>query len=126
MTSRNRLFAKLGKDIDTDGNITSDGIAAGVAGAVTIYSARANLPASGNTAGDQAYVTANNRLYIWNGSGWYNVALLNVAPSISSVLDSDSGTTPFSLSTAGAVTRITVTATDSDGDPITFSATYRS
>jgi len=122
MTSRNRLFAKLGKDIDTDGNITSDGLAAGVAGAVTIYSARANLPASGNTAGDQAYVTANNRLYIWNGSGWYNVALLNIAPGISSVTDSDGGTTPFTLATDGTATTITITAVDSDGDPITFAA----
>ena len=122
MTSRNRLFAKLGKDIDTDGNITSDGLAAGVGGAVTIFSARADLPTSGNTAGDQAYVTANNRLYIWNGSGWYNIALLNVAPSISSVADSAGNTTPFALSDAGTTTKITITATDSDGDPLTFNA----
>ena len=67
-------------------------------------------------------MTDNNRLYIWNGSGWYNIALLNVAPAISSVTDSDGGTTPFVLSTEGAVTRITITAADSDGDPITYTA----
>ena len=93
---------------------------AGVSAGVTIYATRDNLPSSGNEAGDQAYVTGNNRLYIWNGSGWYNVALLNVAPAISSVLDSDGGTTPFALSTEGATTRITITAADSDGDPITY------
>ena len=90
------------------------------AAGVTVYANRSSLPASGNTAGDQAYVTANNRLYIWNGSGWYNIALLNLAPSIQSVLDSDNNTTPFSLATDGTPTTITITATDSDGDPITY------
>jgi len=91
-------------------------------GGTEIYATRADMPASNNEAGDQAYVTENNRLYIWNGSGWYNVALLNVAPSIQSVLDSDSGTTPFSLATDGTATTITITAQDSDGDPVTYAA----
>ena len=25
---------------------------------------------------DMAYVTATNRLYLWTGTGWYNIALL--------------------------------------------------
>jgi len=90
------------------------------AAGVTVYANRSSLPASGNTAGDQAYVTANNRLYIWNGTGWYNIALLNLAPSIQSVLDSDNNTTPFALAIDGSPTTITVTAVDSDGDPITY------
>lgn len=119
--SRNRQFAKLAKDITSAGDIKESGISSDVnLGGATIYATRSSLPSSGNTAGDQAYVTDNNRLYIWNGSGWYNIALLNVAPSITSVLDSDSGTTPFTLSTTGAVTRVTITATDSDGDPLTY------
>jgi hypothetical protein len=122
--SRNRQFAKLAKDITSAGDIKESGISSDVSlGGATIYATRASLPASGNTAGDQAYVTGNNRLYIWNGSGWYNVALLNVAPSIQSVLDSDSGTTPFSLAIDGTPTTITITALDSDGDPITYAAT---
>ena len=96
---------------------------AGVSTGVTVYASRDTLPTAGNSEGDQAYVTGNDRLYIWNGSGWYNVALLNVAPAISSVQDSDGGTTPFTLSSEGAVTRITITATDSDGDPVTYNAT---
>jgi len=90
------------------------------AAGVTVYANRSSLPASGNTAGDQAYVTANNRLYIWNGTGWYNIALLNLAPSIQSVLDSDNNQSPFSLAIDGTPTTITITATDSDGDPITY------
>ena len=122
--SRNRAFAKLAKDVTAKGNIKAEGISSDVTlGGATVYATRAAMPMSGNTAGDQAYVTGNNRLYIWNGSGWYNVALLNLAPSISSVQDSDGGTTPFALSRDGDVTRITITANDSDGDPLTFTAT---
>lgn len=92
-------------------------------GGVDVYDSTGLLPYVGNESGAQAFVNSNNRLYIWQGAGWYNVALLNVAPAISSVQDSDAGTTPFALSSEGAVTRITVTAADSDGDPITYSAT---
>jgi hypothetical protein len=102
--------------------VTASNTAAGVSAGVTVYATRANLPSSGNSEGDQAYVTENNRLYIWNGSGWYNIALINLAPSIQSVLDSDGGTTPFALSIEGVATTITITATDSDGDPITYTA----
>ena len=122
--SKNRQFAKIANDVNTSGTLTAAAISSDVTlGGATIYASRSNLPTSGNTAGDQAFTTDTNRLYIWNGSGWYNVALLNVAPSIQSVLDSDGGTTPFNLSTTGAVTTITLTAVDSDGDPITYSAT---
>jgi hypothetical protein len=121
--SRNRAFAKLAKDVTAAGNIKAEGISSDVTlGGATVYATRAALPSSGNTAGDQAFVSGNNRLYIWNGSGWYNVALLNVAPSIQSILDSDGGTTPFSLSIDGTPTTITITALDSDGDPITYAA----
>ena len=124
MARKNRRFAKLATDIDAGGNLQASGIQSEALDVgVTVYATRASLPSSGNTAGDQAYVTENNRLYIWKGSGWYNVALLNFAPAISSVQDTDGGTTPFALSSEGAVTRITITAADSDGEPITYSAT---
>jgi len=92
-------------------------------GAVPLYDDVSSLPYIGNSAGDRAFVKSNDRLYIWEGSGWYNVALVNRSPAILSVEDSNGGVTPFTLDTAGAVTTITITATDSDGDPITFSAT---
>ena len=120
--SKNRLFSKFIRQINNDLTIKSEGIAEDAIGGTTVYATRSSLPSSSNTAGDQAYVTENNRLYIWNGSGWYNIALLNIAPAISSVQDSDGNTTPFVLSSEGAVTTITITAADSDGDPITYSA----
>ena len=123
MARKNRLFAKLATDVDTSGNLQASGIQSEALDVgVTVYATRASLPSSGNTSGDQAYVTENNRLYIWNGSGWYNIALLNVAPSIQSVLDSDGGTTPFALATDGTATTITITAQDSDGDTLTYTA----
>ena len=56
------------------------------------------LPNTGNKVGDQAFVEATDRLYIWNGSGWYNIALVNTTPTWDSygqpsgsyVLDPDS------------------------------------
>lgn len=120
--SKNRLFSQFVRQLTDDLTVKSEGIADDAVGGVTVYATRSALPSSGNTSGDQAYVTGNNRLYIWNGSGWYNVALLNLAPSILSVQDSDGGTTPFTLSSEGAVTKITITANDSDGDAITYTA----
>ena len=34
-----------------------------------------SLPSINLTSGDQAFVQANQRFYVSNGSGWYNVAL---------------------------------------------------
>jgi hypothetical protein len=122
--SKNRKFAQIANDVAVDGTLTAAAISSDVTlGGATIYASRSNLPTAGNTAGDQAFTTDTNRLYIWNGSGWYNVALLNVAPSIQSVTDSDGNSTPFILSTEGAISTITITAQDSDGDPITYTAT---
>ena len=92
--------------------------AAGVGGSVTTYSTPANLPTSGNEAGDQAFVSSNNRLYIWNGSGWYNIALINTSPSFSSSPD---GT--YELATDGTPTTITLVATDPEGLDITYTTT---
>ena len=122
--SKNRRFAKIANALDANGNITSDGISSEVelGGGVTVYSTQPSLPYSDNTTGDQAYVTGNNRLYIWNGTGWYNVALINTSPQILSVLDDSNNTTPFNLSLTGGTTNITVTALDSDQDRLTYAA----
>jgi len=45
-----------------------------------VYTGLDSLPTSGLSAGDQAYVESNNRLYISNGAGWYNIALANSTP----------------------------------------------
>jgi len=120
MSKRSTLVARrLAKAIKNDvftasGQISSAGISA------TQYDSIGDLPLSGVTAGTKAFINDSDRLYISNGTGWYSIALTNASPSITSVLDSDGGTTPFTLATDGSATVITVSATDSDGFPITY------
>src|SRR6056300_1306143 len=53
-----------------------------------VYDSASSLPITGVTAGQQAFAKDTNRLYIYNGSGWYSVALINRNPSITSTLQS--------------------------------------
>jgi hypothetical protein len=83
-----------------------DDISAGV----TPYATLDDLPTSNLTLGDQAFVTSNQRLYLSNGSGWYNVAMFNATPNLTI---SPSGA--ITLATDGSTpTIITLTGTDSD------------
>ena len=91
-----------------------DGAAAS-GSSTTVYATIDDLPLSGASTGDQAYVEGNNRLYIWNGTGWYNIALINTTPSISGANGS------YTLATDGTPTTVTITATDPEGLPITYS-----
>lgn len=88
----------------------------------TTYANTASLPLS-HSAGDMAFITGSDALLVSNGNGWYSVTIVNETPSISSILDASESSGPFSLSTEGANTVITVTATDSEGTPITYAAT---
>jgi len=76
---------------------------------LVVYDTLDSLPISSLTAGDEAYVKANNRLYISNGSGWYNVALINLSPTMT--LDPSGA---IVLSTEGTASTVTITASDSD------------
>lgn len=85
---------------------------------VTTYSALSDLPMSGQTTGKLAFVSGTNRLYIWNGTGWYNIALINTSPSISGASSS------YSLNTDGSNTVVTLVASDPEGLPISFTASH--
>ena len=84
------------------------------ASSTTVVANVAALPTSASV-GDQAFVTGTNRLYLWNGSGWYNIALINNTPSISGV------NATYDLAIDGTATTVTITATDPEGLPITYS-----
>ena len=86
------------------------------ASSILALSSLDSLPGGGLTAGDTAYVSANNRFYVSNGSGWYNVALVNVTPSLTISPDG-----AVELNTDGTPTTITLTAQDSDNANLTFS-----
>ena len=76
----------------------------------------ADLPMTGNEIGAMAYVAESNRLYVWNGSGWFEVALVNTNPTII-----DGGSATYELNNDGTPTVITLAANDPEGVPLTWS-----
>ena len=91
-------------------------VTAGDVSSTVNYGTVNDLPLTGNNPGDQVYVTGNNRLYIWNGDGWYNIALINTAPQIT-----QGGAGAYVLANDGTPTVITLIATDPEELPITWS-----
>ena len=83
--------------------------------ALTVYATVANLPASGVAAGAKGIVEENKKLYIFTGASWVGVGLVDQKPSFTTTPDGSYSLTP------GDDTVITLTATDPQGDPITFS-----
>jgi hypothetical protein len=80
------------------------------------YATLSQLPLAGNAQGSLAFVVENNRLYMWNGTGWFNIALINTNPSITSGPDAN-----YLFAKDGTPTVITLIATDPEGIPITWS-----
>lgn len=124
MSSINRDLAKSMGAANAAGTLTSTGEISGAAGMIVVSTAD-SLPVSA-IAGDRAFVDSSNRYYIHSGSGWYNIALINNTPTFSSLVDSDGDsvtTGTFILPIDGTAVNITVTATDPEGVPITYTAT---
>ena len=90
------------------------------ASGMSVFSTLDSLPVTSLTTGQQAYVTENSRIYISNGNGWYNVAVVNATPALTL---SASGTIAL---TAGSATTITMTATDSDNADANLALTLES
>ena len=81
----------------------------------------ADMPAliakTGMSAGDQVYLTSNNNLYFYTGTGWYLIATVqNNAPSAITNVNSS-----YNLNGDGTPTVITAAATDPEGFPLTWS-----
>ena len=83
----------------------------------TVANMTALVALTGMTSGDQAFVTANNKLFLYNGSGWYLVA--TVQNSSPSAITGVAGT--YALATDGTATTITAVSTDPEGFPLTWS-----
>ena len=115
MSSINRKLANL---ITSTGDVATSAL--DNAASMQVFSSSDSLPTSGLSAGDQALV--GTRLYISNGSGWYNVALINATPRLT--LSSDGS---IALATDGATaTTITLTAADSDNSDANLTLTAES
>ena len=76
---------------------------------LTVYTALDSLPTSSLSVGDQAYVSENQRMYISNGSGWYNMAAINSTPHWLTEPNA-------SYSVADSATPLTVVAKAGDSD----------
>jgi hypothetical protein len=71
--------------------------------ATASYATAVELPLTGNTAGQMAFVQETNRLYVWSGTGWYNVA------TVTSAAAAISGANPtYTLATDGTPTVVTL------------------
>ena len=89
-----------------------------IGGSTTVYANTSNLPTTAAAStGDMAFVTANKRFYVFNGTAWYSVVLTNDAPSLSGNAAS------YTLATNGSATVVTMTGTDPEGDPLTYTYT---
>ena len=78
-----------------------------------------SLSLSDLEAGAMAFDQENNRLYITNGTGWYSIALVNEAPSITFVSNAE-----FTMGVAGANTvDLTYTVVEPEGTPTTVTVT---
>ena len=83
-----------------------------------VYETLAALPATSTSKGNTAFVKATNKLYVWNGVGWYLVAeVTNASPSSITGVNSS-----YSLATDGTATTITAVATDPEGMALTWSS----
>jgi hypothetical protein len=69
----------------------------------TTYQTAVELPLSGNTAGAMAFVVETNRLYLWSGTGWYNIA--TIAGASSSISGANSS---YTLAADGTPTVVTL------------------
>ena len=83
-----------------------------------VYETFADLPATSTSKGNTAFVKATNKLYVWNGVGWYLVAeVTNASPSSITGVNST-----YDLASDGTATTITAVATDPEGMALTWSS----
>tara|TARA_S200000501_G_scaffold259907_1_gene243779 strand:+ start:31 stop:2814 length:2784 start_codon:yes stop_codon:yes gene_type:complete len=111
--SSNKVIIKKGSDNKVQFQTQASGASAAdsnAGGGTTVFANIAAMTATSPNAGDQALVTANSGLYIFNGGGWYKVATVNTSPS----LVSPASGTDVTLSSEGTATTIELVGTDAD------------
>ena len=104
----------LARLLGSSTNIRSQYVAASVS---TLADMDALIAKTGMAVGDQAFVQSNNKLYLYNGTGWYLVATVeNAQPTTISGVESS-----YSLASDGTATVITAVSEDPEGFPLTWS-----
>tara|TARA_Y100001937_G_scaffold102552_1_gene141058 strand:- start:1998 stop:5858 length:3861 start_codon:yes stop_codon:yes gene_type:complete len=101
-------MARLSTFLRTEDNAVGSGL--------VVYANLAAFPTTGPTTGDQAFNSDNNKIYVWNGNGWFSVATVNQSPTWITEPNSDYG-----LNLGEGAVSITVEATDPDGFDLVYS-----
>ena len=97
--------------------ITADSLAEGAAGMRTVTAFSELSALTGMNSGDIVLVTNTDKLYIFDGVGWYLIATItNSSPSAISGVNAT-----YDLASDGTVTTITAVSTDPEGFPLTWS-----
>ena len=97
--------------------ITADSLAEGAAGMRTVTAFSELSALTGMNSGDIVLVTNTDKLYIFDGVGWYLIATItNSSPSAISGVDAT-----YDLASDGTATTITAVSTDPEGFPLTWS-----
>lgn len=94
-------------DVVSIGNNTSSG--------TQVFDTLDSLPTSSLNAGQQAFVNANQRLYISNGTGWYNLTFVNRTPTWFTEPDAT-----YEITDSATPLVIVAKATDSDNSDVTL------
>ena len=120
-TNKVKLVATSTGELQQTGTDSSGNTGAPVTGSAPSSSsvaAFADLAAiSGPTVGQSVLVIATNKLYIYNGSGWYMIAqVVNENPTAIT-----GAQTTYDLATDGTATTITAISTDPEGATLSWS-----
>lgn len=123
--SPNRNIAKfLGKTEETNTSdaslATLNDISGGGGGSLTVYDSIGTLPLSNATEGSMAFVNSNNRMYVYNGTGWYSASIVNTTPTWT---DSGEPEASYSIEDSATPLVVTIVATDPEGVPIRYLGT---
>ena len=86
-----------------------------LSGTVT-YTNPTDLPTSNVNTGARAYVTSSAKLYLWNGTAWFNISVINQAPTAIT-----GNQASYTLSTNGTPTDVTLVSTAPEGVTLTWS-----
>ena len=99
--------------------VSASTVAAGIelGGGTSSYADVSELPES-PSQGDMALITSTNKLYVYNGAAWFNIAIVNQAPTAISGSQAN-----YTLANDGTPTVVTLVSTDPEGFPLTWSAT---
>ena len=77
--------------------------------ALQVFDTLDSLPTTGLSEGDEAFIKNTNRLYISDGSGWYNTTLVNRSPTWATEPDAT-----YAIADSATPLVVTALATDSD------------